>query len=169
MGRVDVTGTDVVVEDIGPDQWSRWRSLRLLALAVDPAAFSSTFERERSFHEDAWRGRLAHGPSVLASADGSDVGLASAHLADGPDQPQLYGMWVDPAARGVGIGEVLVEAVVARLAASGHDHVRLWVAAGNDGARRLYQRCGFVPEPSPPMSSPGGCELAMLRTWSAAT
>lgn len=169
VGRTDVAGVGIEVVELGPDDWRRWRGVRLRSLATDPAAFSSTFERQRTFPEEAWRRRLTGGPRVVAERDGVDVGLAGAHLADGPDQPQLYGMWVDPDHRGAGIGAALVEAVVERLAAAGHDHVRLWVESGNDGARRLYTRRGFRPEPDPPTPSPGSCELAMLRTWTSSS
>lgn len=153
----------VEVVDVGPEDWRRWRHVRLRALAADPGAFSSSLARERDLDEAAWRDLLVRGPRVVAVQDGVDVGLAGAHLADGPDRPQLFGMWVDPGRRGCGIGAVLVDAVVARLASAGHAQVHLWVMADHPAARHLYEQSGFTVDPAPPAAAPGACEVAMKR------
>ncbi len=163
---MDHGGRDLVVDDVGPDQWRRWRELRLRALASDPDVFGSTLSRERDLDEADWRRLLAEGPRVVAARAGVDVGIAGAHLADGPDRPRLFGLWVDPGHRGHDVGRALVEAVVARLRAGGHDHVRLWVTSANDHARDLYVGTGFAVESDPP-PGPRGCEVAMVRAWSA--
>lgn len=153
----------VRVEPVGPDDWVRWREIRLRGLAEAPAAFGSNHARERAFVEADWRGRLASGARVVAVGDGLDIGLAGVHLADGPTEPQLFGMWVDPAWRGQGVGESLVAAVLEGGRTSGLSHLRLWVVADNESARALYRRAGFVDEPHPATPAPGGCEQAMLR------
>ena len=53
-------------------------------------------------------------------------------------------MWVAPEARGTGLGDALVEAVIAWGAAHGRTAVKLEVAVFNTPAIRLYQRHGFV-------------------------
>lgn len=157
----DVPG--VRVERVGPADWARWQAVRLRALAEAPAAFSSSRAREAGFGEHDWRQRMAGGTRLVAVLDGADVGLAGVHLADGPDEPQVFGMWVDPAWRGRGVGGRLVAALLDWARADGHAHVRLWVVADNDPARALYQRAGFVNEPEPASPAPGGCEQAMLH------
>jgi ribosomal protein S18 acetylase RimI-like enzyme len=66
-----------------------------------------------------------------------------------PDQPEgeciLVGMWVDPTARGLGVGELLVRAVLAAAAEQGLERVVLEVAHENEPAVALYRRLGFVP------------------------
>ena len=54
-------------------------------------------------------------------------------------------MWVRPQARGAGVADRLVTAVLARAKAAGAARVTLWVAISNDRARAFYQRMGFVP------------------------
>lgn len=168
-GEVAVsTGDDdavpgVRVDTAGPEDWARWQAVRLRALAEAPGAFASSHAREAAFGEDEWRRRLASGVRVVASHDGVDIGLAGAHLADGPDEPQVFGMWVDPAWRDRGVGERLVADVLDWARECGHAHVRLWVVADNDPARALYRRAGFVDEPDPATPAPGGCEQAMLH------
>jgi ribosomal protein S18 acetylase RimI-like enzyme len=56
-------------------------------------------------------------------------------------------LWVAPAARGRGVGEAAIAAVVDF--AAGREVV-LSVRPANAPARRLYRRCGFIDEgPSP--------------------
>jgi ribosomal protein S18 acetylase RimI-like enzyme len=52
---------------------------------------------------------------------------------------------VDESARGRGVGSALLDAVDAELARRGIRDLMIGVMEGNDGARRLYERRGFVP------------------------
>jgi ribosomal protein S18 acetylase RimI-like enzyme len=67
----------------------------------------------------------------------------------GPSAPppdwHLVSMWVRPGARGAGVADRLVGAVMAHASAAGAARVTLWVTVGNDRARAFYQRMGFVP------------------------
>ena len=56
----------------------------------------------------------------------------------------VIAMWVDPARRGEGIGRQLLDAVVDFIRAKGAREVVLGVVDGNDAARVLYERYGFV-------------------------
>ncbi|CAA9237999.1 MAG: hypothetical protein AVDCRST_MAG20-1583 [uncultured Acidimicrobiales bacterium] len=129
------------------DEWAVVRAVRLAALADAPDAFGSTLAAEEDLPEAEWRRRT---PSfVLAVAGGGaaePAGLAAGW--EDPAQPgalELVSMWVAPGWRRQGVGEALVAAVVAEGHRRGASEVRLWVTATNDGARRLYQRCGFEP------------------------
>ncbi|EIV92109.1 N-acetyltransferase [Frankia sp. QA3] len=59
------------------------------------------------------------------------------------DTVELISLWVAPAARGRGVGDLLVAAVVAWAARAGADKVVLRVYENNHHAVRLYQRSGF--------------------------
>jgi ribosomal protein S18 acetylase RimI-like enzyme len=54
-------------------------------------------------------------------------------------------LWVEPAARGAGIGGRLVEALADALAGRGAARVVIDVAARNPEAARLFERMGFRP------------------------
>jgi len=53
-------------------------------------------------------------------------------------------MWVDPRARGLGVADVLVEAVAGHARAEGAASLVLWVTELNGRAGSFYERMGFV-------------------------
>ena len=144
------------VRRVLPDGWAELREVRLRALADAPSAFASTHAREVAFDEAEWRRRIAAGPWWLARADGAAVGLVAGYRTDDDDVRHLVSMWVDAAHRGSGAAVRLVEAVCRWAADDGGRVVSLWVADGNDRARRFYERLGFTdtgerqPLPSAP-------------------
>src|SRR5690349_25156188 len=99
-----------------PDGWERVRAARLRALADAPDAFGTTLEEDRARPLPEWAARLRRADVVtfLAVADGRDAGIATGAPYEGEDGAAgLFGMWVEPACRGRGIGGALVDAVVA--------------------------------------------------------
>jgi ribosomal protein S18 acetylase RimI-like enzyme len=137
------------VRQVSPDDWVSYREVRLTALADSPEAFFSTLEQEAEFGEQVWRQRLGRAPSFLAWHDGVPAGTVTAlpgNVAGLPDFPgawHLVAVWVSPAARGRGIGRLLVQTVIDEAAAAGAPSVALWVFDANERARTLYERMGF--------------------------
>ena len=125
-----------------PDEWQRWREVRLRALAADPDAFGSRLEVERDWTEEQWRQRLADGRDLFAVVDGAAVATAGWFVRE-PGWGDVVAMWVAPEWRSRGLGRLVLSAVVEEVRAAGL-RVRLWVADGNP-ARRLYEHAGFVP------------------------
>lgn len=134
-----------IVERAGPEDWQRLRDLRLSALADAPDAFASALEEEGNFSEADWRGRLSDEDWItfFARIGETYLGLATCGLYD--DAAGLYSMWVAPKARGRGLGDALVQAVVAVARAQGHSQLLLDVGDENLPAIRLYARNGFRP------------------------
>ena len=125
--------------------WEQSRAIRLQALQQAPLAFASTYEREIAFAEGIWRQRINDAAQFLAVDAGVVVGTATGFAEPSePGRVILVAMFVSPSARGRGVGERLVRAVVDQARADGADDVRLQVVETNDAAARLYQRCGFV-------------------------
>src|SRR5512140_2128813 len=131
------------ISQLVPDDWAKFRELRMAALSEAPSAFGSTLDGECRLSEADWRGKLATRTQFVASdLDGSLVGMAGA-FREG-DVIELISMWVDPRMRGRGIGVTLVERVIAHARELGCREIRLWVTEGNAIAERLYARAGFV-------------------------
>ena len=136
-------GTEVAL--LTPDDWRTFKDLRLTALAEAPYAFGSTLERELALEEGDWRQRLARRAQFVVSAGGSSVGTAAGARSQDGTSADLISMWVDPAWRGRGVGDLLVREVLAWAERKRIGEVRLWVTDGNRRAERLYRRHGFVP------------------------
>lgn len=135
----------IVVRELVADDWQEWRALRLAALGEAPYAFSSKLSDWQGDGdlEQRWRDRLATVPfNVVADLGGTPAGMVSA-VAQGTDV-ELISMWVSPPARGVGVGDALVEAVLGWAAAGRARRVVLRVMEANDHARAFYRRHGFV-------------------------
>ena len=58
---------------------------------------------------------------------------------------KIHDLYVAESARGRGIGRLLLEEAVSRLAAMGAPRVVLTTAWANDAARRFFERAGFRP------------------------
>jgi ribosomal protein S18 acetylase RimI-like enzyme/adenylylsulfate kinase-like enzyme len=122
--------------------------VRLRALGTDPFAFGSTVAQERARPRADWRSTLAriqeHGVLMLALNGQRAVGMARGERWEGlSGVAGLFGMWVDPAYRGAGIGRQLVDGVLAWARAAAFGRVELDVAIGNTAAIALYASSGF--------------------------
>lgn len=80
---------------------------------------------------------------VAVNSDGAMLGnLIGLHRA-GSRALRIYSVVVAPDARGLGIGQRLVEALQALALAEGCDRVTLEVRADNAAARALYAKLGY--------------------------
>lgn len=122
----------------------RLRAIRLRALADAPDAFGSTYAEAAA--RPSWAAQLQEFATFVAVVDGKDVGLVRGVGDDvQPDVAWLISLWVSPEARGKGVGEALIDAVVAWARASGARRVLLDVGDHNQPAIALYARKGFAP------------------------
>jgi ribosomal protein S18 acetylase RimI-like enzyme len=147
----------IEVRVLREDDWQLWRRLRQAALAEAPQAYGSTLAdwTGAGDTEERWRARLAAVPLnlVLFSAD-QPVGMISATAEADSAVVEIISLWVAPAARGQGVGDLAVREALA-WAASAHPErpVVLAVRHDNLAARALYARQGFVaigPSPEDP-------------------
>jgi GNAT superfamily N-acetyltransferase len=132
-----------VIRRLASEEWEALREIRLEALEREPEAFGSTFAREQ--HKPAaewqeWAGRSCW----VADEDGRLLGLASWFVRSEDGLAILIAMYVRAEARGRSLGTQLVEAVCADARQHGHRRIVLGVTIGST-ARRLYERCDFVP------------------------
>ncbi len=137
----------IIIERLTSDDWRLWRELRLEALREASYAFSSTLadwqgERDSEVH---WRRRLDTVPlNLIAYLDGKPAGMVSGTEPSADASVELISMYVAPFARGAGVGNVLVDTVVAWAAKQEATRVTLAVREANSAAIGLYRRNGFV-------------------------
>ncbi len=125
------------------DDWREWRDLRFAALKDAPEAFATTLAESQARGDEYWKRSV--GPrsgSLIAERDGRAVGMAKLLFADG--RAEIAGMWVEPGARGGGVGRALVEEALARARRRGVLDCWLHVVESNAAAAALYRRCGFA-------------------------
>jgi RimJ/RimL family protein N-acetyltransferase len=148
-GRVNTA--EVQIRQLMPGDAALYRSIRLEGLKQSPEAFGSTFDAEFTKPLAWFFDRLSssvvfgaiHDTKIL---DAKILGVAGFAVRDGDKEAHkglLWGMYVRPDARGAGVARRLVEAVLAH--ARPHvELIQLSVVVGNEQARRLYARLGFV-------------------------
>jgi GNAT superfamily N-acetyltransferase len=108
-----------------------------------PYAFGSTWEREKDRPESDWRRAVESRVRYVAELDGGVAGTASCGESGISRAASLTSLWVDPPARGRGVGDVLITTVMAWAKAAGNNQLLLWVTEGNVNAEKLYERHGF--------------------------
>ena len=125
-----------------------YRALRLDGLVNAPTAFGSSFDDETGQPLSWFADRLAR-QAVFGgfTPSGALAGVAGLRFSDGVKTRHkglLWGMYVQPAARGTGLAGALVEQVIAH-GRGRVEEIRLAVVADNTPAVKLYTRLGFRP------------------------
>ena len=137
---------DLQIRLLTPADAASYRAIRLAGLNDAPEAFGSTFEAE-VVKPLAWFFDRLTASQIFGAFGGPDLlGVAGFAVRDGEKEAHkglLWGMYVRPEARGTGIAQRLVEAVV-DFARPRVELIQLSVVMGNEPARRLYARLGFV-------------------------
>jgi ribosomal protein S18 acetylase RimI-like enzyme len=130
-----------------PADWESHRDIRLEMLQDAPDAFWFTYADEAVYEEADWRDQIEGAWLVQARDDRGVLGSAGLGTHWEPERATtatLFGMYVSPRGRGLGVGDALVRAVLQEARRRGKDHVVLEVAHSNAAAIALYERCGFV-------------------------
>ncbi|MGH8516861.1 MAG: GNAT family N-acetyltransferase [Panacagrimonas sp.] len=81
---------------------------------------------------------------LVALRDGELLGNLVLLLREGSDKARIYSVVVSPAARGLGIGNSLVDAAERASRGAGRKTVTLEVRADNTAARALYAGRGYI-------------------------
>lgn len=168
--------SEVTVRVLAEDDWETYRQMRLGALKDSPQAFVSTHEEELAYDEDFWRLRMRRSTRLLAVLDDQPLGILS--LGDALPLPseddneipvdqrvgELFGMWVDPQARGTGVAWRLVDAAAVEARSQRRTHLMLWVSVDNGRAVAFYSSYGFRPSDSrrPVRTDATQTEMAMV-------
>lgn len=136
----------MLIEKLEPGEIERFRGVRLRALHDAPEAFASTYDEAVARPREIWERQLADFATYVAVDSGRDVGVArGVPFEERDDTAMLVSVWVAPEARGKGVGDALVDAVVDWARRAGYAFLALDVGDDNSYAIALYARKGFVP------------------------
>jgi ribosomal protein S18 acetylase RimI-like enzyme len=139
---------EIKVRRVDVDDWLLWRKLRLQALEEAPYAFSSKLAdwQGQGDTETRWRGRLSDVPlNIVAEWQEIAAGMVSGTVPKPDGSIELISMWVAPSARGRGVGDSLVNAVIEWAYEQHARRVALAVLEDNERAVAFYRRHGFIP------------------------
>lgn len=144
--------SDVSIREAHPSEYAKVGELTRDVYVADGFVHPDS-DYDKVLLDVASRARSAE---ILVAVDASDVVLGAVtycpphteyvQVADGVDS-EFRMLVVDPAARGRGIGELLVHAVLDRARANGSGAVRLSSDPLMTTAHRLYTRLGFTRTP----------------------
>lgn len=147
------------------DEWPLLREIRLAALLDSPCSFLATYELEIGFDEARWRAEFTRGHWDIGFCGGKQVGMlgVTREPTTPPEECYLEYVWVAPQFRRYGIALDMLQTALDDLAQSGVRTTRLWVLDGNESARNLYKRLGFVStgKKQPLVAKPGRYEELM--------
>jgi GNAT superfamily N-acetyltransferase len=142
------------------DDWALWREVRLAALTEAPQAFGAALADHQGDRDrpEGWQARLelAGSCNLVAHVGDRAVGMAGGVPTDDTGVVELISMWVAPAARGLGVGVRLIEAIEQWATRRGATALRLTVVEDNAPAADLYRRAGFAPSGAPITLMPDG-------------
>jgi ribosomal protein S18 acetylase RimI-like enzyme len=143
--------TSFRVDVLAENDWPRLRDIRLQALNTDPTAFLASHEAEAAFAEQRWRQEFTRGEwhvmvAVRRFRRRRYVGLVGVTRLPEMSSQECYleYLWVAPRVRRRRVASMLLRTVLDRLSEAGVHTVWLYILDGNEPARRLYQRVGFL-------------------------
>jgi ribosomal protein S18 acetylase RimI-like enzyme len=141
--------SEAVIRPFGLDDTDAYRALRLEALRLHPEAFGQAVEEaEAADIADAIRPRppdavfAAFLPGLLPPQ-----GMTALHRQRGRKHGHkgtIWGVYVRSAARGQGLGRLLLEHAVATARGTGLEWLHLTVSSEALAARALYESLGFA-------------------------
>lgn len=141
-----VMSADATIRRLRLDDANSFRAIRLEAVKANPEALGSTFEFEDKLDVAWFAGRLENSHVMGAFRDGELVGTAGFAIQQGQKNAhkgRLWGMYVQPSSRNLGVGRLLVSAVL-DVARENVELIQLSVVKENRPARRLYESLGFL-------------------------
>lgn len=146
---------------------------------LHPDAFGSSAAERAALPLTWWEERLVPDPVVPGSGSASlvlgafedeelagVVGLAFETREKTRHKALLFGMYVPPKFRRLGLGRRLVLAALKEAQDRGLRLVQLTVSETNQAARTLYEQCGFMEFGLEPLAMAFGGELiAKVHMW----
>jgi ribosomal protein S18 acetylase RimI-like enzyme len=147
----------------------RSRTDAYAGLVSDAALAAGSARAMGEWWVERWRWeRDTHRMSVAVDDSDRVVGFSYVGPSETAGSVELYAIHVDPTVVGIGVGRTLMADAIERLsglAEPGTERAVLWVLAGNERARRFYERGGWTADGAS-RDSPIGPELVPQLRYS---
>lgn len=137
------------IRQLTPTDAAIYQELRLFGLQESPTAFGSSYEDEAKRPLTTVSERLADPLNHTFGAfseDGRLVGVALLRRSEHEKtahKASVYAVYVHPEYRRRGVGQGLMERIIARARQLGVRQLILTVVTANPAPVRLYEQCGF--------------------------
>ncbi len=134
-----------------PEQWQRYREIRLESLREEPQAFGSTYADMEQRPAAYWQGRLVDAMQgekswLFFAQEGEQlVGMIGAFCDEAQEIATIVSVYVSKPGRGKGVGKALMERIISEIGAKqGIRKAVLGVNQEQTAAVDLYRRAGFT-------------------------
>jgi len=137
---------DIRIRRLMSDDAAHFKEIRLDALKENPQLIGSTFDLEDRMDVAWFARRLEDTHALGAFRDDELIGTAGFSIQQGEKNAhkgRLWGVYVRPSSRNLGVGRLLVNAIL-DVARESVELVQLSVVSENRPALRLYQSVGFL-------------------------
>jgi ribosomal protein S18 acetylase RimI-like enzyme len=137
---------DAAIRRLRSDEAASFKALRLEGLKARPELLRSTFELEDKLDVAWFANRLEDAHVMGAFREGKLAGTAGFSIQPGEPNAhkgRLFGMYVRSCLRNLGLGRLLLNAVL-DVARESVELIQLSVVSENRPALRLYESVGFL-------------------------
>ncbi len=151
--RLSVEKIRHIIRSITEQDVGAYHALRLAGLEAHPEAFGETVEHFKKVSTAQTMERLkaseSRGGFILGAFSNEGIlhGVVGLAREDGEKMEHralIWGMYVDPSVRGMGVGKSLMNECLAKAGQiSGLEQVHLGVVTSNEAAVELYKSLGF--------------------------
>lgn len=142
------------IQRIPPSQWKEYKKLRLQALKNNPQAFSSPYNKEKTYSDKEWQQKLkdvGNGTDWILFAKNSNdklIGMIGGYRDNNGmknHSAEIWGVYVDPKMRGKGVAKLLIAGILNEFKNDQDiNSVVLGVNADQISAKKLYESFGFI-------------------------
>ena len=151
MITADRPGSEVTLRVLTPADAAAFHALRMEALEAHPEAFATSPAEQAAQSLTQVAQSLAASPQLMVWGAWhgellvATLGLQRSTFIKLEHKAKIWGVYVQPAYRGQGVGDLLLTAALEQARAMhGLRQVQLGVASTNHAAIALYERHGFV-------------------------
>ncbi len=127
-----------------PEEWQKFREVRLKGLQTDPQAFGGVYESEAQEGEAYWKDRFSNPERCFYAAEEGNAFVATAGSKKIDDSNwMILAVYTLPEFRGKSISKELISRLIDEAKRAGAEKVSLMVNVLQEPAVNLYKNMGF--------------------------